>query len=124
MYSQTMGKILLSEMVGPENAFRKANPRHSNSEQNGLANNNASMSETETKYIKKSSVVFYLNEKIYNVRNLKLLTKVKFNHTKRTDSVITIDTIKYCRKIHKDMNKDSGVSQKTYKKNRSLSCNL
>ena len=47
---------------------------------------------------------------------MKLLTKDKFNHTKRTDSVITIDTIKYCRKIHKDMNKDSGVSQKTYKK--------
>jgi len=60
--------------------------------------------------------LFYLNEKIYNVRNLKLFTKIKFNHTKRTDALINKDQISFCRKIHHDMNKNNGVSQKTYKK--------
>lgn len=77
--------------------------------------NNMSKPDLE-KYSKNVSQVFYLNEKIYNIRNLKLFTKIKFNHTKRTDALINKDQISFCRKIHHDMNKNNGVSQKTYKK--------
>ncbi len=68
------------------------------------------------KYSKKKSKVFYLNEKIYNIRNLKLLMKVKFNYADRIDALIRKEDIDYCRKIHKDMNSKTGISQKTYMK--------
>ena len=68
------------------------------------------------KYSKKKSKVFYLNEKVYNIRNLKLIMKVKFNYADRIDGLIRKEDIDYCRKISKDMNKTTGISQKTYMK--------
>ena len=68
------------------------------------------------KYSKKQSKVFYLNEKVYNIRNLKLLMKVKFNYADKVDGLIRKEDIDYCRKIHKDMNSKTGISQKTYMK--------
>lgn len=78
--------------------------------------NNEMAKPVSEKYKKNNSEVFYLNEVIHNIRNLKLFTKIKFNHAKRVDALITKDQISYCRKIHHDMNKSNGVSQKTYKK--------
>jgi len=97
-------------------AVRKSEDHKFNPKYNKCFNNNKMSKPNLDKYKKKTSQVFYLNEKVYNVRNLKLFTKIKFNHTKRTDALITLDQIKFCRKIHFEMNKNNGVSQKTYKK--------
>lgn len=98
-----------------KNAINQGEEKKCNTEIFKSVYNNNSM-QPHLKYSKKQSKVFYLNEKIYNVRNLKLLMKVKFNYADRVDGLIRKEDIDFCRKIHKDMNSKTGVSQKTYMK--------